>query len=485
MTLIERLKSAFFPYSGAEGGDSASGTPPSPEEWAVPGEPPTWESFFDPKLMQQWAKELRDAVTAKDEAAWRLTGTSLLLQCEDEAEASRRLHRAASEAGFSFLRVPADEVESLAEGLRDRFFSCAPALVMLDFGDWAQGRIGEFDTTEPGPLNSKFAKALRKRLRRFDIEHPVVFALCQPDPDSVSEELQHIGGFDRVFVIEAPNPEFLGRRFLNQLGVEVAAEALRLVPAKVGLMLQSEFAEVDVQDLAALNLQRLAKREGRTIDFNDLANLAIRGRSEQSSKVIKGSNEQTRRKTAFHEAGHACIAVIASGGANIPDYASIVPTKAFEGIVLESLSFYDQQDEFTFQNMLLKTRIWLAGRAAEDLFFGPVNVSSGANSDLAAATRMCFRLFAYSGFSLGMENGQGSAANLAVLERGEVDPMQNDRISRNVRQFLAEQYDHVLRTLENHRPYVEAVAERLLWDPVIDQSEMIELARGHGLLLSA
>ena len=166
----------------------------------------------------------------------------------------------------------------------------------------------------------------------------------------------------------------------------------------------------------------MTKREGRTIDFNDLANLAIRGTSEQSSKVVKASNEQTRRKTAFHEAGHACIAAIASGGANILYYASIVPTKAFEGIVLES----------AFQNMLLKTRIWLAVRAAEEFFFGHVNVSSGTNSDLAAATRMCFRLFACSAFSLGMENGQGSAANLAVLERGEVDPMQNDRISRNV-----------------------------------------------------
>ena len=91
-----------------------------------------------------------------------------------------------------------------------------------------------------------FALDVRKRLRHFDIEHPVVIALCQPNPDSVSEELQHIGGFDRVFVIEPPNPDFLGRRFLNQLGIEVAAEALRLVPAKVGLILQSEFAEVDV-----------------------------------------------------------------------------------------------------------------------------------------------------------------------------------------------------------------------------------------------
>jgi ATP-dependent metalloprotease len=189
----------------------------------------------------------------------------------------------------------------------------------------------------------------------------------------------------------------------------------------------------------------------------------------------------SRRKTALHEAGHACIAIIASGGSNVPDYATVVPSKNFEGVVFESLSYYDKMEDFTYNNMLLKTRVFLAGRAAEDLFYGSANVSSGANSDLAAATQMCFSLFAYSGFNSDMATAESSAHNLAVLNSRDIDPVQYDRISREVRAFLQEQYKYVLTTLEENRPFVESVAERLLWDPVVDQSEMIELATRFGL----
>ena len=458
-----------------------------PDDWKVLGDPADWAQFYDTELLRLWSVEAKESVSAKDTKLWQLIGSSLLIQIEDEEEASRMLHRAAFDAGLAFVRVPSDEVEGLAEDPRGRFTSLAPVLVMLEFGEWAQGRVGDVAlfSSETGPLDNKFTKAFRKKLRHFDVMHPIVFALCAKKIEAVSDELQRVGGFDRIFLTEAPSPEFLGNRFLKQLGTDVAGESLRSVPAKVGMMLQSEFEDVEAQNLAALNLQRLARRQAREVDFNDLANLAIRGRTEQSTKVNKTASEQTRHKTACHEAGHACIAVIASDGANIPDYASIVPSKAFEGVVFESLSFYDQQDEFTFQNLLLKTRILLAGRAAEEFFFGPINVSSGANSDLAAATRICFRMFAYSGFNPDMGKGTNSASNLAVLERGEVDPMQNDRVSRDVRQFLAEQYNQVLSTLEQHRQFVEAVAKRLLWDPVIDQGEMAELAGAHGIAIAA
>ena len=81
-----------------------------------------------------------------------------------------------------------------------------------------------------------------------------------------------------------------------------------------------------------------------------------------------------------------------------------------------------------------------------------------------------------------MEKGEGTAVNLAVIDRGEVDELQNDRIQREVRQFLATQYEHVIETLKTHRDFVNAVAERLMWDPVIDQQEMTQIASQFGLI---
>ena len=483
MSIFKRLMSVFAVGSASHGAqdalDASPAPQPVPEEWGRSGEPPTWDVFFDTQLPRVWSDELKEALSTRDEKLWRLVGTCLLLQIEEPEEGARILHRTAVDAGFNFFRVPSAEVESLAEDPRGRFSSVAPALVMLDYGEWIQSVPGLIEMDTPGTSSIKM---FVKNLMRFDVANPILFAVCRRESEAVSEEIQKIGGFDRTFVLEPPAPDFLGRRFLELLGTDVASESLRRVPSKVGLMIQSEFAEFRSQELAVLNLQRLSRRERRVVDFNDLANLALRGKFERNPGASKASSEQLRRKVAYHEAGHACVAVIASGGANIPDYASIVPASTFNGVVMQSLAYHDQQDEITFQNLLLSTRISLAGRAAEEFFFGPTNVSSGANSDLNAATRRCFWLFAYSGFNSEMEKERGSASNLAVLDRGDVDPVQNDRISSDVRQFLADQYDYVLHTLDQHRKFVDAVAERLLWDPVIDQGEMLELASAHGLM---
>jgi cell division protease FtsH len=440
---------------------------------------PEWSSFFDSELVCLWSREVGAALAAGDVRAWRLAGTSIALQCDDEEEAAGLLHRAAVDAGLAFARVPADEVLALAADPRAPFAEHAPALVMLDHGQWAMEAA-----EEPGGSRlpeASFTATLRRRLSAFDASCPVLFAVCCPKDDSLSPSLLRVGAFDRSFLIEPPDADFVGNRFLRMLGPGVAADSLSAHPAKVGMMLATEFEQHHQQQRVALQLMRLSHRHSRRVEFSDLATLALHGTQERSSKARKVTVDATRSKTAYHEAGHACIAVIASGGANVPDYASIVPAKDFEGIVLESLAYYDAQNEFTFHSLLMRTRVWLAGRAAEELFCGPLHVSSGANSDLAAATRLAFRMFAFSGFHPDMERGRSSASNLAVLDRGDVDPVQRQRVSREVRRFLSDQYEHVLQTLREHRPFVEAVAERLLWDPVIDQSEMADLARQHGL----
>jgi hypothetical protein len=385
------------------------------------------------------------------------------------------LGRACEEAGLKFARVPADAVADLVEDLRAPFAAHAPVLALLEWGLWSFGS---------DPASVAFAVKLRRQLQRFDPAAPVLFAVCARSADNLCTDYLKIGAFDRVLAIQDPTAEFAGRRFLRTLGAGIADESLSSAPTKTGLVLLTTFDDIEAQQLAALRLQRLAQREGRTVGLADLTELTIRGTQECSPLRKRPPADVARRRTAYHEAGHACIAVIASGGANVPDYASIVPAKDFEGIVRESLAYHDAQDDFTFDNLLLRVRILLAGRAAEELGFGSLQVSSGANSDLAAATRFSYRHFAHSGFHSGMERGENSAAFLAVLPRGDTaDPLQAGRVHREVRTFLANQYAYAMRTLTEYRPFVDAVAERLLWDPVIDQAEMTEIARQHGLMV--
>jgi len=452
--------------------------------WRAHSKAAEWGDFYAPDIFIQWARELKIAIAMQDKGAWDLTGRAALIVSEQKATAVDLFNKIASDAGMNFFEVPASHVADLVPDFRAKFQVHAPALVFLEPGDWMASNS---DPTSFSPFDSDetiFSKSLYKELLIFDSKNPVVFVTAVSSERLLCKELKKVGAFDRIFTTDKPNAEFLGAKFLLKVGHEFFEEqTLKNSQKKIGLLLQSEFEEPDQQDLLGLRVKRLAKSESRKINFNDLANFALRGVVEHARPQPSITEASAKRKTAFHEAGHACIAIIASEGQNIPDYATVVPSKNFLGVVFESLSYYDKMEDFTFNNMLLKTRVCLAGRAAEDLFFGSSNVSSGANSDLAAVSRMCFSLFAYSGFHPEMMTSEIASSNLAVLNSGEVDSIQYDRISKEVRHFLHEQYHYVIQTLKQNRAFVEAVAERLLWDPVVDQSEMIDIAVRFGICL--
>lgn len=452
--------------------------PPFPPEWLRELEGPVdWSNFYDYELIRGWADQMVVAREAKNLEVWLIQGPNLLLIGDEVETLSKMIQMAASQAGFRHVRVPATSVPEFLEAPRKTFESLAPMIVQLDAGDWCCAK-DEPESVPPRP------SGWREIWQAIDPQQPLVFVLCAEDGDLIEEEWRKYGAFDRCIHVQAPNAAFLGKRFLAWLSDSALDHSMSSSQEKLGLMLQSEFPTIDAQRLAALQMKRLAASQRRPLQFDDLANLAIRGAEEFSAMAVKPSSETTRRKTAYHESGHACIAVIESQGRNVPDYCSIVPARDFAGIVMQSLSYIDGLEEFTFEYLLLLTRIALAGRAAEEIYFGPSGISSGANSDLSNATRVSFKMFAHSGFHPLMEKGEGTSANLAVIGRGELDDLQNDRIYREVRQFLATQYEHVVVTLNKHRDFVNAVADRLMWDPVIDQREMTQIANQFGLITS-
>jgi len=465
----------WFNKSNSTGDLKQPEAPPFPPEWIRELEGPVnWSRFYDFTLMRSWANEMALARQAESLESWFLHGPNLLLKGEEVETLSEMVQMSAYQAGFRHVRVPAANVSDLVDAPRKLFESMAPVVVQLDAGNWCWSE----DETN---LISARSNGWREIWKAIDPKLPVIFVLCVQDQDRVHEEWRKFGAFDRCIHVQTPNPAFLGQRFLSWLGTSPIEASLANSQAKVGLMLQSGFPTFDSQRLAALQMRRIAASRGKQLEFDDLANLAIRGSEEFSDVAVKLYSESTRKKTAYHEAGHACIAVIESKGRNVPDYCSIVPAGDFAGIVMQSLSYIDSLEEFTFENLLLRTRIALAGRAAEEIYFGPSGISSGANSDLSNATRLSFHMFAHSGFHPLMEKGEGTSANLAVIGLGDVNELEYNRIQSEVRQFLSMQYEHVVAILKGNSDFVEAVAQRLLWDPVIDQEEMTQISHQFGL----
>ena len=181
--------------------------------------------------------------------------------------------------------------------------------------------------------------------------------------------------------------------------------------------------------------------------------------------------------TAYHEAGHALAAIINSGGAEIPEYATAIPGTlpsggSFLGVVAHAISNSEHEDYTeSFLDLCHTVRHALAGRAAEELIYGVENVSSGASNDLEKATQLAFRHFAISGFAPGMARAENSGQNLAIylglkegLER-LASPAQIDRLYGLAREFLASEYAATLELLQSHRRLLDMIVDRMIGTP--------------------
>ena len=439
------------------------------EKWKDPCESAAvMESFFDIELIRQWSIDL-EATHAQPshKREWSLLGRGLIIETEDVADGQRLLRRAAWEAGFNTLWVPASEcAEVICDALRGSALS-QPFLVILNVGSWV---TGEDEVTQ------ELAKRWRVWLSSLPASGSIVFGLCTNKSADICSEFRKLGAFDRTIRLHKPTAEYVGKRFATLMGSTATNTVFITSSKKIGLILNYAFEGIESQEIAAMSLKRLAKGKKEPVNVNDLTDLTLRGIEEFSKSLQKIPSELSRRRTALHEAGHACISVIESSGHNIPQYASITPALKFDGIVLQSLSFYETLDDWTFSLFLQRIRIALAGRAAEELYFGTKEVTTGASSDLENATLFAFRLFAHVGFHAGMQQGESSRKALAVLPKNDINQIQYNRIFSEVQNFLAAQYDEVMKTLNEYRDYVEAVADRLLWDTVIDEDEMTEIS---------
>ena len=450
--------------------------------WLATGDaPPEWDRFPGTRCLQNWATELATVITAGGDAdAWELLGHGAVIEHDELERAQTLFHRIALDAGVQFAVVPEDAVLELPLGVVDPFRTMAPILVFLEPGAWMLKVKSEDANSESAKTIARFRERLIERLRAFDTGHPVVFATAAYDIGDLDESLRAVGVFDRRFAVASFPKDFVGADFMDQIGLDLCGESLTDAPGKVGKLVSGHDSNRK-RGLAALAMKRLARREKRKVEFIDLVNFSTRGTIESDEAPLDA--ESVRKQVAYHEAGHALVAILDSGGRNIPEYATIVASKGFKGVVVESYAYFSTLDsQRTYRNLLHDTRIALAGRAGEQILVGSENVSYGASADLEGATRNAMDAFACYGFAPGMDDPLNAGSNLAVVY-GEPSPSECEHVESLVRRFMADEYRNVLDLLTSHRPLLDAIAKRLMWDPVVDQSELAALCAEHQVVL--
>jgi len=371
----------------------------------------------------------------------------------------------AGEADVPFFSLSASEfVEAVvgigASRVRDLFRQAkeaAPAIVFIDELD-AIGRSRSAGSIPGG--SEEREQTLNQILTEMDGFTPstnLIVIAATNRPDILDRALLRPGRFDRRVAVRPPDRA--GRRLI----LEVHTRNVPLAPDVDLNMLASTTPGMAGADLANLvnEAALAAARRGDEHVAPDDFTVAL-------EKILLGAErklmltDDDRRRTAYHEAGHALAGML------IPDAdpvrkISIIPRGASLGVTLSS----PDSDRFNYSDtdLLAATRVLLAGRAAEQLVFG--GLTSGAESDLEQLTRIARHMVGRWGMSdaigfVTILDGEGSSAaapeTLALLDV-------------EVRRIADAAYADILALLRSERARLDALAEALLEQETLDADE--------------
>jgi len=380
----------------------------------------------------------------------------------------------AGEAKVPFYLISGSDFVELFVGMgaarvRDLFQKAkasAPCIVFIDELD----AVGRQRGVHVGTVNDEREQTLNQLLvgmDGFEANVGVIVLAATNRPEVLDRALLRPGRFDRQIVVDAPDLD--GREAILKLhtrGKPIAADVdLRRIAQETPGFSGADLANVINE--AALLAARHGATEIDEKDLEDAVEKVVAGPERKSRRL----DEETKRKVAYHEVGHALVA-FHSEHADPVQKISIIPRgRSALGYTLQLPS----DDQFLVSRTELTDRIkgLLGGRVAEELVFR--DATTGAENDLEHATMIARQMVA----AYGMSDRVGLAhcaqrQNMAFpgLPEGF---MQRDcseetarQIDGEVRKILDDAYRESRTILEAHRDQLDLVAGELLRRETLD-----------------
>ena len=377
----------------------------------------------------------------------------------------------AGEAGVPFFSSSASEfVEAIvgigASRVRDLFKQASeaqPAIVFIDELD-AIGRSRGGNNTFGGG-NDEREQTLNQILTEmdgFDSTATVIVLGATNRPEVLDPALLRPGRFDRRVTVPPPDKD--GRRQILAvhtrslpLGRDVDLDGLAAAtPGMVG---------ADIANLAneaALTAARRNHERVTNADFTDSLEKIVLGAPR--GMVL---SEPERRRTAYHESGHAVVGML-TPGADPVRKVSIIPRTQSLGVTLSA----PEEERTNFDEPYLRGRIKVAlgGRAAEEVVYG--TISAGAESDIQQLTRIARQMVGRWGMSpsIGPVAVLPSEANGPLLPgASEVSERTQQVLDDEVRRIVEEAHSEVVELLTEHRSKLDSLTEALLDRETLDE----------------
>ena len=385
----------------------------------------------------------------------------------------------AGEADVPFFSLAASEfVEAIvgvgAARVRDLFKEAeesAPAIVFIDELD-AIGRSRTSGVAGFSGGNDEREQTLNQILTEMDGFDPatsVIVLAATNRPDVLDQALLRPGRFDRRVAVQPPDRD--GREAILRvhirgipLGPDVdLARIAATTPGMVGADLANLVNE------AALTAARRGHDVVEEADVTDALERIVLGAERQ----VMMSYED-RRRTAYHEGGHAIVGML-TPGADPVRKVSIIPRGMALGVTFSA----PDADRFSYlePEILAKIKGALGGRAAEEIVFG--EISTGAESDLEQLTALARQMVG----RWGMSDALGPVSVLPRDGSGpflpgaaEVAPETRKLVDEEVRRIVAEAHDEVVTLLTENRSRLDALASALLEHETLDEDDVYAAA---------
>ncbi len=372
-----------------------------------------------------------------------------------------------------FVGVGASRVRDLFKQARE----CSPCLVFLDEID-AVGRKRGSGMGGGHDEREQTLNAILVEMDGFDSDKGIILIAATNRPDVLDPALLRPGRFDRQIVIDMPDVK--GREEI----LRVHSRKVKMLPGVDLKKIARATASFSGADLAALINEAaiLAAMKGKdAVDTGDLEEARDRvkwGREKRS----RAMEEEDRRVTAYHEAGHALV----SSKIDELDPVHKV-TIVSRGMALGATMSLPERDDYHMRRtkMLGMIAMCYGGRIAEEVVFG--DVSAGAQNDIEKATHLAKVMVC----ELGMSDAVGPIKYTVDQENpflgkefriaGDLSQETMQRIDKEVRGIVDEQYARAREMIVSHRPQLDAIAEGLLKYETLSGDEVCAILRGDSL----
>ncbi|HFC13051.1 MAG TPA: ATP-dependent zinc metalloprotease FtsH [Anaerolineae bacterium] len=379
----------------------------------------------------------------------------------------------AGEAGVPFYHISGSEFVEMFVGVgasrvRDLFNKAkenAPAIVFVDEID----AVGRQRGAGMGGGHDEREQTLNQILTEmdgFDKETNVIVIAATNRADVLDPALLRPGRFDRKVLVDLP--DIVGREAI--LKVHARGKPIgKDIEFRDWARLTAGFSGADLENLINEAAIFAARHNGTIIAMNDM--------QEAFDRIVIGPERKTRvmqedekEIVAYHEAGHA-VAHHALPNADPVQKITIIPRGRAGGYVLSLPDDRTMKTQGWFEDRIA---IALAGRAAEQTFFG--QITSGASSDLQQATRLARMMVTQLGMSdelglpvYGEEQGNpflgGSFSSRGYSEEAAA------RIDNEVKTILEFQYGRIKGIIEENRKRIDTLVEKLMEVETLDRKE--------------